>query len=162
MELTTGYVAGLFDGEGSISIVAYRKVRKSGNVTRGHVLTVAISNTHRGILEQIRTQFGGAIHSYGPSVGQIHGKKRVSKWVGQSLIGSRFLRTVRSELVIKAAEADVALEFQALIDQRYALFGHRRWAGSARWHPGPQLPEVEFQQREALRQRLRSVRVAGP
>ena len=62
--LNNAYVAGLFDGEGTVSLI-YTKVRPwVSNPTKrvmGFKFTIALSNTYRPILEVLQRQFHGDI-----------------------------------------------------------------------------------------------------
>src|SRR5690348_8822278 len=49
-EKKLAYLAGLFDGEGSINI--FRKVKKDG-IYPTHFLEISLSNTHKGVLQWV-------------------------------------------------------------------------------------------------------------
>jgi hypothetical protein len=57
------YVAGLFDGEGSLSLSSYGKKMKG----RGYCYPlVRVANGHRRVLELVKQEFGGTLQSYQP------------------------------------------------------------------------------------------------
>ena len=64
MSLHLAYTAGLFDGEGCVTLV-YTVCRRRVASTipiYGFKFVVLITNTHRGVFRSLRQQFGGYIH----------------------------------------------------------------------------------------------------
>lgn len=94
MTLSNEYIAGLFDGEGSIVI------GRPG--PREHELAITISNNYRPVLDEIALQYPGAVNP-----------NRVC-WLyraGHSA-AEDFLKGVLPFLRIKQARAELALEFR--------------------------------------------------
>jgi len=90
------WTAGFFDGEGSITISP-----------RGNTHYLKVGATQRDIrpLLKIQEWFGG-------SVGSPYGNGVRNYSVGNAAAGV-FLETIRPYLVVKAEQADVALQFQS-------------------------------------------------
>ena len=99
------YLAGFVDGEGSVMITKSRS-RKSGCVQYRARLTV--SNTDRGILEEICRDFGGTIHKVGR--GKSTWKPGYMLVFTDGLIPS-LLSVLRPHLRLKRRQAAVQLEF---------------------------------------------------
>src|SRR3990167_6754845 len=57
---TIQYVAGFFDGEGSINIYQAKKGIKKDRI--GYHLSVAVHNTDEEIIQMFKKKFGGYIH----------------------------------------------------------------------------------------------------
>lgn len=99
------YLAGFMDGEGSLMITRSRS-RKSGNVQ--YRARLCVTNTDRGILEQICRGYGGTIHESG---------RARSNWKpGYQLVWTdgliaNLLSLVGPHLRIKRQQAAVQLEF---------------------------------------------------
>ena len=115
------YLAGFFDGEGSIGIYTNR------NPHRGRTLRVQItqnvSNESTRLLQECRRRWGGSL-----SVMNRSYKRDAWNWQTSSASGVRFLREVRPWLKLKAAQADIALGFW---DER----GFRRRGPGGRFLP---------------------------
>ena len=128
------YIAGFFDGEGSISISRY--TRSDGGVS--HKLVVELGASKRDILDDIlETVEAGAIFRSpgGRWNGRPHDFFRLQL---QTAAARRFLSKVLPILRIKRTPAQIGLEFQSTMLKPGA-------------HPLP--PEV-FDAREALKSRL--------
>jgi hypothetical protein len=105
------YLAGVLDGEGSICI--FRSTHRDGSPR--HWINVTIGNTHHGVLEWIRSIFGGRIASnaeqYKP---QNH---ETWRWRVNAKEAAITLRLVSAYLKIKTEQASIAIEFQEHIEQ---------------------------------------------
>jgi hypothetical protein len=104
------YLAGFFDGEGSISIIRRKP--------HGHVLHVDVGQIDRRPLELLRSRFGGSIqlqrrHSFG--------RRDLWYWKTGSQNAVPFLEAMLPYLIVKREQAELALRFQS-----------RRLRGSAR------------------------------
>ena len=121
------YIAGFFDGEGSIVITS-----------RGHGrldLDVVVVNTDRDVVEMIRATFGTG-NIYRRSRAGSLGKKPafVLQWAGKR--AEEVLRLLYPYLRIKKGKAEIALRFRETFTRR---------------HCGAGLPESVQRDREALR-----------
>lgn len=119
-KLHPAYVAGLFDGEGCVSIGGYDKCR----------LQLEVANTHLPVLLQLKTQYKGSVQPTKKAVPQA---RQCYKWyvTGKSRSQS-FLLEILPHLVIKREQVEHALALLSLIgdgtrvpeeawDKRYVL-----------------------------------------
>jgi len=125
------YVAGLFDGEGSVSI----RVRDQPDCKALiHYLHANLSSTYRPILDLLAEDFGGKINRTGRGEPR---SKPAWNWRLHSRSALLFLEAVRPHLYIKALEVDIAIAFQSGIVRT-----------------GLPLQQAEVDRREALRLEL--------
>ena len=102
--MLAAYIAGLFDGEGSIAVTYSRP---SPTRRRGHYnLLVAINMSHESTIASLHRRFGGSQRTYQPTRG-----RRLYGWAVGEWRAIRFLRTVRPFLHVKRAQADLAFRF---------------------------------------------------
>ena len=110
-ELDLAYVAGFFDGEGSVAI------RKSSPMTSNqnfrYNLLAVITNTNLPVLEHIQSLFGGVIkgRKWGP------GMRRQGYdlyWSASS--GRKVLELLLPYLRIKGGEAGLGIAFQEIVN----------------------------------------------
>src|ERR1700687_3503368 len=101
------YAAGILDGEGCVSILARRKTDRARATIQ---LRVQVSNTSIVLLSWLRERWGGSIHAHAAS---NRNWKLAWDWVIVSSTAGAFLRDVRPLLVIKTAQADNAIAYQA-------------------------------------------------
>jgi hypothetical protein len=100
------YLAGLFDGEGSVVIVETKRAARG--MRTAFYLKINIVNTHRGVMTLLRDTFGGYL-----SKGRVHEGWAVCwMWELHSNNAMEFLKTLLPYLVIKKREAQIAIEFQ--------------------------------------------------
>src|SRR5262245_29440848 len=104
------YAAGLFDGEGFIRIQSHRSKSDEVMQIRG-----GICMTHPAALILMQRSFVGSLHSGGKRKMSTH--KPLYQWAISSQKCATFLRLIRPFLHVKAAEVDVALQFQSHIDK---------------------------------------------
>ncbi len=90
--MSTEYVAGFFDGEGSVNIH-----KRKGH--RGCTLYVSIGNTDHAILEQFKAQFGGSVSLLRKQDGN---RRPIWKWSTSCNTAVNFLRTIQPYSIIKA------------------------------------------------------------
>jgi hypothetical protein len=147
--LSLQYVAGFFDGEGTISISLSMTTSRAGTVRPHHSLCVRLGQTKLGILERLKAQFGGGITTYKPQPR----KAQAWAWVLCARGALAFLEQVAPHLILKKAEAEVAFEFAKLMDKMVPAKGQPR--GSLR------VSEEVIQARESLRVRLVGMHAAS-
>lgn len=101
METDLRYLAGLFDGEGSISL----------SVSKGHVsLSLNVSNTVREPLDIFQSLFGGAVHT------QTHNPRVCYQWQVRGLQKQwSFLLALLPHLRIKRRQAYGALLYLSTV-----------------------------------------------
>lgn len=100
-ELEKSWIAGFFDGEGSVSI--FKILRSNGRYTE-YKMTVSIAQKNKIPLEFIQEIYGGNL-SQDKSNGCWH-------WTRSAQQAKVFLESIRPYLRYKADQVDVALTFQ--------------------------------------------------
>ena len=107
-ESDLAYLAGFFDGEGSVSISENGKPSPRA-LSPNHTLQVAIGNTDITVLKQIQQHFGGYLTTRCPSKPR---HKTVYQWSLRSTGAADFLKAIRPYLKMKCKQADIAIAFQ--------------------------------------------------
>lgn len=132
--MTPEYVAGLFDGEGyvTIDVSTHRSGRKY------HRVIVSIANTDRRPLDKLLSQYGGFLTNQ-PSKG-----KRAWRWSTSNKTAIEFLKNIYPHLIIKKEQASVAI-----------LYGTRHGG-----YKGRSLSVSEIEDREMLRHAILRLRQA--
>jgi hypothetical protein len=102
------YIAGFFDGEGSITIHENWRPSPRGK-SPNHTLQVSIGNTDPQILAWIHAVFGGSL-TIRPSTKPRH--REVTQWIIRSNGASTFLRAVLAFLRMKKEQALIGISFQ--------------------------------------------------
>jgi len=125
------YMAGFFDGEGSICII-----------TGTHNLQVQLSNTDQKIMEWIAETFGG--HARAKKKYKSQHRKA---WVWQLNSGAamEFLIVIGGRLKIKHRQAKLAIQFQ--MEKAHFMGDGRK----------EKISESEFELRELYRQQMRAL-----
>lgn len=119
-ETELAYAAGIVDGEGCIFIG-----NRGGNATPKYTLKVEVCSTTPVVLRWLRNRFGGNItNATTPSDKQ----KPQQRWSVSTAAAGKFLAAIRPYMVIKAEQADLAIQFQLRMNH------HRRGRS-------PMLPE---------------------
>jgi hypothetical protein len=114
-KIDLAYAAGLFDGEGSISIVSYT------NRERGYFkLDVRVANTDKAVVEWLSIMFGGYL-SVQKRTDETH--KVVYRWAIADRGAGRFLRLIYPYLKIKRLRAEMAINFRETYDRGVVVGG---------------------------------------
>jgi hypothetical protein len=103
------YIAGFFDGEGSITIHENWRPSPRGK-SPNHTLQVSIGNTDPRVLAFIHRTFGGSL-TIRPSTKPRH--REVTQWIIRSNGAAAFLTAIYPYLRMKTRQADVGLSFQS-------------------------------------------------
>lgn len=103
--LSVDYIAGFFDGEGSIGITGGPHRRTVGQRTW---LRISITNTDVAILTAIRQRVGGTL-SKGRLLGKGWKEHRELRFLGYEAI--EFLKTIQPIVRVKARQVALALEY---------------------------------------------------
>lgn len=137
------YIAGFFDGEGSIGI--YLNGAKYGRTLRVQ-LTQTVTPQSTDLMTALRDRWGGSLCPFNKAL-----RRSAWNWQVSAASGYAFLLEVRPYLLLKADEADVALRWWA----NRAL---RRRGPDGRWMP--MLPETRAAD-EAADLALRALKAAS-
>lgn len=110
------YVAGLFDGEGWITVSTWHNAKKqypqwSPRYIR-HQLMVGIANTNKPLIDRIHQQFGGDLYINNSANKKNPNNRLGYTWRKSSLKASEFLELLLPYLVVKREEAILAIELQ--------------------------------------------------
>ena len=108
------YYAGFFDGEGSVGVY----IGKQGHhsiVNKAYRLSVTVSNNDPSVIMQLFTDFGGTVRTV---ANQWQGKRTADMhiWAAQGKTAEAFLIAVLPYLRVKRQQAEVALEYQQLVN----------------------------------------------
>jgi len=111
MDFFDAYAAGILDADGCITIIR----AKRGKTIR-HVLRVEVSMCCKPLIERLKTEYGGSV-TYRPLYTlrrpkEAPGIRDIWMWIAGAQIAYNFIRRVQPWLIVKAAEADLAIEFQ--------------------------------------------------
>jgi hypothetical protein len=119
------YYAGLFDGEGSISIIHLKSPRKDNPENRIHRLGINIIMSDKEAVESFYKDFG---QSYGFNIKPAPRKNSVAKVLYRfQAFGTKamnVLKTLFPYLKVKKERAGIAIEFQ----EKLLKIGHNSWA----------------------------------
>lgn len=130
-DVLDSYVAGFFDGEGTIDI--HRQSRYG--ISLNHRLRASLSNSYLPILKTLQAEYGGNISKEHKDVEKD--RKTVYQWALTSTYAASFLKRIRPYLKEKEPQAWLALEFLAqrsvsrgvqLIEEEVALREGFYWA----------------------------------
>ena len=100
------YLAGFFDGEGSITICPSSTAPRSKNPN--HILRVSVGNTNPTIPKLLQSVFGGSL-TIRPAVGNC---REVFQWMISAVKAITFLNAISPYLRMKTPQYTVAKEFQ--------------------------------------------------
>lgn len=112
------YFAGLFDGEGCVSITP-----RSNTKRQTFRLQIHITSTNEWIIQQLRFAFGGSIH-FVPENSERNWKASWRWWIGDQK-ALKFLEIVYPYLKLKKPQVELAIQFQK----------HKYRIGGAGSHP---------------------------
>lgn len=102
------YLAGLFDGEGSINI--FKQTSRKDMKAPAYFLEISIGNTHRGVLQWILEHFGGRLTHNAEQYTERN--QRTWRWRASSNEAYEILIVILPYLIVKKDQAQVAIEFR--------------------------------------------------
>lgn len=143
------YLAGFFDGEGYIGID--RHLAGGRYKTDRYTLSIAITNTHEGVLRWVVNTFGGCLCD------QIRGNPnhaRTWHWYASSVEAGYLLKAMLPFLLVKRNQAEKAIEFQ----DRITFQKHTLRQGVKR--DGFKLPDSEILYRHSVYMELKAMKHA--
>jgi len=106
------WVAGFFDGEGSVAIGHPRPIERPGWFS----LQVRVSQIAKEPLTVLSAMFGGTVGVKDNSGG--YGTRQIYQWSLTSTRAGEFLEAILPYLIVKKADALLALEFLAVREPR--------------------------------------------
>ncbi len=140
-EITKAWMAGFFDGEGSIWINKRKPRRSTRGVSPVYMLSVSVTNTMYSGVECFRTYFGGYIRL-------VRTKHRpIYRGEAQTKHAMRFLQTLLPYFQVKQKQAELAILFQKKI---------RPHEGNA------PMPQAYLEERERIRQAIQELNMGWP
>jgi len=104
-EKELAYLAGLFDGEGSVGIYEFKKQSKFSNWQ----FKVEIANTDWRIMQWLESNVGGKVHK--KSTGKANWRQGYS-WHVQGENAKTFCELIRPYTIIKSDQIDACLYFR--------------------------------------------------
>lgn len=126
MELSRDYIAGFFDGEGSVALCRVttpgEKVKRGrpGAMYEKFFLIVQITQRTREVLDCIQAMYGGKVY--------VHcGKRSCHVWIARGKYALPFLNDMESRVYIKGPQIALAKEFIAIprgwhVDRRREIY----------------------------------------
>ena len=136
LELPLEYIAGLFDGEGSISIA---KQKRAIGKNPGYHLTVCLGFRHGiEILHKIRKYYGGVIQI--AKYGKLK-ERAYPRWYVKQNQAYRFLKDILPLLIIKREVAELGIKFYEETKKR----------------TGRELTEAEIRKREEMKLKIKEL-----
>jgi hypothetical protein len=107
------YMAGIFDGEGHVSISLTRGRKESWSPL--YLLDVGITNTDHDLIQHLLDEYGG----YAGRTGIRDGHRLDAyRWRVSGPMGAKFLKTIYPHLRIKRRQAEIGMAFQESIARR--------------------------------------------
>lgn len=105
--LDLSYVAGFFDGEGSITVTPVK--RSPRGLSPNHTLQVSIGNTDPRALEWIHNNFGGSLTVRYPNK---KNHRNVLQWIIRAAMALPFLRAIEPFVKMKREQVRLGIQFQ--------------------------------------------------
>ena len=120
------YIAGLFDGEGSIHVAHQKAPRVQNPNHRVHVLSINITNTNKECIDFIFNTFNFGYVQTKKISNSNH--KTLYIWSVRCLKAGKFLSVIFPYLIIKKEIAKIALEFQKRISKgNHQAYEDKSW-----------------------------------
>ena len=141
IKLTPSYIAGFFDGEGSICLM-----NSSHNTFE---LLVCIGQNDPEILEALKAKFGGTVHYW-----RCKRFRRIyPRWTVRAKLAENFLRWMAPYIQLKSRELKLALLQRSLVSRNY---GAQTGKGG-----GNKMPNKIRQKMRAVRKKLQKLNRGG-
>lgn len=103
------YAAGFFDGEGCVGV--YRKKIGPRGINPRHALVISIANTNFEVLHHFHVICGGVVQTPSRCYDKRPNRLPVGKWSAQAREAGHILKALAPFLVVKKAQALLAIEF---------------------------------------------------
>jgi len=141
-EITKAWMAGFFDGEGTIFIERDSPRPLKGKLSPRYLLRVAAVNTVYSALEPFRTYFGGQLVET-----KLGTNRPLYAWSTRSKIAMKFLEALLPYLRVKQKQAELGIFFQKKL---------RHHGGNA------PMPQAYLAERERIRQAIQELNMGWP
>ena len=101
------YFAGIFDGEGTVTLV---KAQESSQERQTYHIRVQVVSTDEWLCQQLRFSFGGSVALHRKTEGN---HKPAYRWLATRTVATKFLVAIYSYSHLKRQRIDLALKFMA-------------------------------------------------
>lgn len=124
MTQSIDYIAGLFDGEGYITVDFYR--RETHRFTRCQI-KAGVSLCHRPTIEALQELFGGIININNSANKKNKNHRIVFAWVLSGRNACEFLEIISPVLILKKRQALCAIELQRHVTEHAYNMRHKKY-----------------------------------
>lgn len=139
-EHNLAYIAGYFDGEGTVGIN-----RSTRNGSSRYRIQVSLGNTYKPAVDELKTTFGGSIHPH--SKGKSN-HRQMWYWTVNGVAAYNFLSKVLPYLREKQAQAQEVMDFYSVYglgrSVQYRRTGKQKEDQEARYNRLRTLKVVEY------------------
>ena len=135
--LHPAYVAGLFDGEGTVALSYIKRCPWKSDPTKttyGFKFQLALSNTDLSILEQLKSQFQGTIAKSNRQKVKPWHKNCWSWHLQSSRTQLHFLEAINPHILIKRPQIDLAFAYIETIVGQGQRISESQWDERLRIH----------------------------
>ena len=115
------YMAGILDGEGSLSIGNFSGNRKNGD--RHYQTNIAVCSTDIELIDWIHSTFGGYRGAYTPKQMSKNGRKQVYKWQCSSDRLLHICEITLPYLTIKKRQAEILIQMRKTFNNSHNVKG---------------------------------------
>lgn len=120
-ETDIAYLAGIIDGEGSITIGNYSSNKKTGD---HHYQTIlSITNTDYSLLEWIKNTFGGSVWAYSEKQTPKNSRQKYYRYVATGNLLTHICELVLPYCICKKKQVEIMLEMRATYKAHSAVKG---------------------------------------
>lgn len=126
------YIAGFFDGEGSVSIIHQRSPRKTNPEYRVHRLYANLTNTNCEVMVAVHEFLGFGYLKKKKMYSLNQNAKEIFIWESFGPVAARFLKLLENRLVVKKERAGVGIAFQTKLSEIGMIYSvDRTWTYDA-------------------------------
>jgi len=109
-ETEAAYIAGIIDGEGTLTIRKKKPAAKVSHRPPHYSVTFSVSNTEASLIHWLQNRCGGSVHYY---ENRCKNCRPYARWDLQTQQAVALLQQVIPYLLIKNEQAKLAMEFLA-------------------------------------------------
>lgn len=166
-EALAGYLAGFFDGEGTV--YAATRTGRTGTRDRRPTATimVCISNTNKAVLDVHHALFGGSLNKRKGKNYETGNWREQWQWMLSPRQARPYLKAMYPHLLIKKEVVGIALEYMEIVSrprsERWDYSGRVQRPGKhgMRWQVSPCVKPDILEQLLALHARIRELNARG-